>query len=352
MNDVAREAGVSKSTVSRALNNSPMISEAVRRKVAATCERLGYRINPSIQDLVQKGRNGRTRSLAFVQVGHEFANPAYAPIIDGLAEAAGEADYLLGLARLTGTETQVYDLPRILRDRRVDGFLVSGYLTAKLTRLFDDLGLPYVVLGSYGEAVVRNCLCVHGDMDAVMAELVEALKRDGRRRIAYFSEEKDLFSSRRALTAFEMAVRETGLEYRPELVFTGDGPYCGAVRFLAAPFREERLAFDGIVVYDYRNALEVSHLIAARDGLGSARPKVMLATVRPYTYYHLPIPAIYADGKGDEVARVGARQLIDCINRGEPCRPGKIMVRVPVCDPQPPGQERDATSPRTAAEAT
>src|SRR3954471_11208487 len=89
LEDVAREAGVSASTVSRALGRPDMISEATRSRVLAAAERLGYRHHPAARALV----TGRTGLLAFSVPS--LANPFYAPVIAGAQEAAEEAGYEL-----------------------------------------------------------------------------------------------------------------------------------------------------------------------------------------------------------------------------------------------------------------
>jgi DNA-binding LacI/PurR family transcriptional regulator len=70
--DVPKRAGVSVASVSRTLNNKHSeVSEALRKRVLDACWELACRPNPGIQDLVRRGRNGHTGSLAFVVVGQK-----------------------------------------------------------------------------------------------------------------------------------------------------------------------------------------------------------------------------------------------------------------------------------------
>ncbi len=126
--DVARACGVSTATVSKALNRKEDVAQTTRERVLDVCERLGYQLNSSIQDLARRGRNGLTRNIALVMVGKPFADPAYARAIDGVSQAADEHGLHLILERLRGDETRLIDLPPVLRDGRVDGMLVTGNL--------------------------------------------------------------------------------------------------------------------------------------------------------------------------------------------------------------------------------
>src|SRR4051812_39557100 len=69
LQDVADRAGVHRSTVARALRDSPRISEPVRRRVQTLARQLGYRINPLVSALMQSRRTGRTQkhlTIAYV----------------------------------------------------------------------------------------------------------------------------------------------------------------------------------------------------------------------------------------------------------------------------------------------
>ena len=91
MGDVARQAGVAKSTVSRILSGNGSFCPETCTKVFDACEKLNYKLNPNIQDLVLKGRGGATRNIAVLMVEATFANPAYSYWIDALGGVMGEA---------------------------------------------------------------------------------------------------------------------------------------------------------------------------------------------------------------------------------------------------------------------
>ena len=205
--DVARAVGVSPAAVSKALNHKPDVSEALRRRVFDACDALGYRLNSSIQDLARRGRGGMTRNIAFVMVGNAFADPAYARAIDGMSRVAGEHGLHLILDHLRGDETSVFDLPPVLRDGRVDGFLVTGTLTESAMATLRMLERPHVVLGSYPSSVVGQAINVRLDLAQRLRDLVDELVRQGRRRIGYFTEQPENYHERECMAAWAASPR-------------------------------------------------------------------------------------------------------------------------------------------------
>ena len=75
MGDVARQAGVAKSTVSRILSGNGSFCPETCTKVFDACEKLNYKLNPNIQDLVLKGRGGATRNIAVLMGGSHVCQP-------------------------------------------------------------------------------------------------------------------------------------------------------------------------------------------------------------------------------------------------------------------------------------
>ncbi|MEI6425406.1 MAG: LacI family DNA-binding transcriptional regulator, partial [Lentisphaerota bacterium] len=266
--DVAKMAQVSTAAVSKALNNKPDISSGLRKRIFAVCEKLGYRLNPSIQDLVRKGRSGTTRNIAFILVKHYFRDPAYSMTIDGIVMALRENSMHLLLDNLSGDEKTIYDLPPILRDGRIDGIVITGDLNVSIISLLKKLGVPYVILGSYGNDIAGSSVNVHEDMGRYVEKIVRGLKEAGKRRIAFFAEDPDNHYERICLDAFMSALSENGLNVNGELIYRGTGPLSGAIGTMGKVFRLPELPFDSIVSLDFRTAQEIGCLIMAHCGIG------------------------------------------------------------------------------------
>ena len=137
--DVARAAGVSPSTVSRALHDSPRISEAVRARVKQAAKELDFHPNQMAKSLVSR----RTRIVGIVFPGDmskSLGNPFYPSVLQGLGHAADERRYHLLLVTGGGAEEGGRQV--------VDGGYASGLiLLAAEDAPTRDPGVPVVVIG-------------------------------------------------------------------------------------------------------------------------------------------------------------------------------------------------------------
>ena len=136
--DVARAAGVSQPTVSRALRGDPRLSEATRRRVVEAAEALQY--VPS-----QRGRSLATRSTG--QIGivvSDLGNPFYLQVLDELHHALSETH--LRMLVLTPDERDAVPLERVA-DGSLDGaILTTTLLGSTLPAALSERGFPFVLL--------------------------------------------------------------------------------------------------------------------------------------------------------------------------------------------------------------
>lgn len=319
MLDVAARAGVSKTTVSYVLNGKTGVSEETKSRVLLACQEMGYRINPNIQDFIRENLSGSTRNIALVFVATEFADPAYARIIDGVAKGTEENKYHLLFAKLTGAEETVYDLPPILRDGRVDGVLISGDIVPRVLSLLREIDIPCVILGDYNENITREYSNVSANTRAGIKLAIEALGKAGKTRIAFFNETLTHHSDKMVLNAYREGLADNNLPVDEEIIYVGKGSFSGAMGVLEPIFHKDTLPFDSIVCIDYRVAMEISHLIMAR-AWRIGKYDVVIAAGRPYSYYKLPIPSMYMDLLLEEVAYAALEELLTCLSQGESYR--------------------------------
>jgi DNA-binding LacI/PurR family transcriptional regulator len=314
--DVAARAGVSIMTVSRVLNKKAEVSEKVRQSVIAACDELGYQINPSIQDLVRKGRNGHTHNIAFVMVGREFADPAYSRALDGIAKGINDFHYNLSMASLNGDEKSVQNLPPVLRDGRIDGFIITGDLTEDMMGILKKLGKPHVILGTYSEKVSGDSVRIELNHKSAMMKLVDELKKAGKKKIAYFTENPQNSFEADLVEAFMKSMKENLLSLDEKIIYSGSVDFSGAFKLLKPIFLQKKIPFDSIICMNFRCAQEMANLILMRSGFGK-RPEILLATSRQYSYYKLLIPAIYCEVGLNDMAYRAVKCLVEMITKGE-----------------------------------
>lgn len=146
--DIARECGVSLSTVSLVLNNNPRISPATREKVLKAVERHQYQPNAFARSLAS--RSSRMLSVVVPDLNHVFADTYFGEIVSGIYDRASELNYkvLLDVAnqRFVASGEHI----NLLKSRRVDGelFIGSSIYDHYLLQ-FEKEKLPFVLVNHY-----------------------------------------------------------------------------------------------------------------------------------------------------------------------------------------------------------
>ncbi|MBQ9686256.1 MAG: LacI family DNA-binding transcriptional regulator [Oscillospiraceae bacterium] len=214
--DIARECGVSVSTVSRVLNNHPDVSEAVRRKVLSAVEERGYIPNNSARDLV------RSRSDAVGVVVRGTGNLFFSAMIKTISRQLEQRGYTMVLHFLDSDADEVKAGAILEREKKLRGLIFLGgrfdYTSAELALV----GVPYVccsytnVFGSLDEGEYSS---VSIDDHETARRAVEYLIRLGHRRIAALVPSVDDHSiSELRYDGYLSALIDSGLEPDPALL--------------------------------------------------------------------------------------------------------------------------------------
>lgn len=177
--NVARQAGVSIATVSRAFNAPESVAPATRAAVAAAAAALGYEPNLSARTL----RTQRSRTLGVVLP--TLRNPVFAETLAGIAGAAADAGYSIIPLTTDYQEALEQQALRRLGGHSVDGLILTVADAARSTTLaaLKRARRPYVL--AYNRHARHPCVSVDGER--AMAELVARLQQLGHRRILMVS---------------------------------------------------------------------------------------------------------------------------------------------------------------------
>ncbi|MEU6789476.1 LacI family DNA-binding transcriptional regulator [Nonomuraea angiospora] len=152
MADVARAAGVSAQTVSRALRDSPNVNPETRKRVLAAVERLGYRFNNAAR-VLSSGRS-HTVGLVLLQSGGYYSRSA---VTAGVEAAAGAAGYAVSIATIARLDTGLMERSLSkLADQGVDGIVIAVPLIS-VTQKMEDItrDIPTVTLDGSRTASAR-----------------------------------------------------------------------------------------------------------------------------------------------------------------------------------------------------
>jgi DNA-binding LacI/PurR family transcriptional regulator len=200
--DVAREAGVSPSAVSRVFTDGGSASAGTRTKVLAAADRLGYR--PS---LLARGLVGNRTRLVTLVAG-EMTNPFDASFLEQFAGALAARGMRLLLISSGGGEVGEDALLEAL-DYQSDAVVVAaGTMTSQHSDLCVRAGLPVILSGRLLDARGVDCVLadnIHGGKLAA-----ELLLRTGCRRLAYLGLGGDTFADAERSEGFAQAAADAG----------------------------------------------------------------------------------------------------------------------------------------------
>ena len=305
--DVAREAGVSISTVSRVINDMPGISEATTLRVKEIMRRLEYAPNSRAAGLARKS----ARCIAFLAKLEEFepyTNPHLFDIMCGVQEALSKKGYSLMLLDATIT-----DVEQIMLSRAADGIIVhGGALTKPIHQLLVTRKFPHIVIGHPSDTRI-NWVDTDNALGGRIA--VEHLSGCGCRDVAFIGAlETDDISNER-LAGFCAAAEENGCEYRENWIKHTDGTLqsgrAAALELLMAPDRPDAVVCSS-------NLLAFAFAEAAHE-LGVIIPDgVQLITFDRYPYSPLIVPEptlVQIDVR--DMGRVAAKQLLQELKKPE-----------------------------------
>ncbi|NNF65846.1 MAG: LacI family DNA-binding transcriptional regulator [Acidimicrobiia bacterium] len=147
LEDIGRLAGVSRSTVSRVINNQPNVHDDVRANVLEVIERTGYAPNAAARSLVS-GRSGVIGLVIPSRVHAIFEDPYFSRLIQGISAASNSSGNMLSLFLFQSAEEETDLYPRVVKAGFLDGLIVTA------TRMGDPLlasltgsDLPVVIVG-------------------------------------------------------------------------------------------------------------------------------------------------------------------------------------------------------------
>ena len=303
--DIARELGISPSTVSRALKDHPDISKATRDAVNELAVRWNYRPNPIALSL--KSGSSKTVGVMIPEVVHYF----FSTVISGIEDVVYERDYNMILCQSNEMwEHEVKNI-RTLLSSRVDGILAS---VAKGTTNFDhyrniiEKDIPLVFFDRVAEEIETDKVVIDDEEGAYKA--VIHLLRSGKKRILHLSGPPHLAIARNRLSGYLRAMKEYRLTPAADDIIRCDNIE-EAERIVPALLKRKPLPEAFFIVNDLTAAQTL--MIAKRSGL-RVPEDISVVGFTNSQIARLTEPGLSSvDQKGYEMGQQAARLLLDRI---------------------------------------
>jgi len=231
--DIAQRAGVSHSTVSRALNNSPLISEAVAMRIKRLAFEMGY--FPSAAARTLKTRRSRVLGV----IVSNLDDPFFSEILQGIEEGIQDSGYSLFIAAAHRDPQRERGIVQAMVERSAEGVIVcSTSFSEEQSGQFLQYGVPVVVVNNQAAEDFRWSI-YHDDVDG-SRQVTRHLLELGHTRLAYIGNSLSGRSNEDRLLGFRQELAAAGLPSLSDhlLSVPGGGPAQGASaaeRLLALP---------------------------------------------------------------------------------------------------------------------
>jgi LacI family transcriptional regulator len=294
INDVAAAAGVSKKTVSRVINNSPLLNEATRAKIERVIAELGYAPNPQARALAM----GRNFLIALV---HDDSNPQLALCAQqGVLAAIGDSEYALivhPIARDAAGAAQ--GLRKFLETQRPAGVLLLPGVaeSAAVVQACRDLGCAYVRMGA--TALDEPTRLVASDDRAAAATAIGYLVALGHKRIGIVAGPDEAGPAQQRELGYLDAMADHDLDRGAALIASGDysfesGVVAGALLLEVSPRPTAIFAANDAMAAGVLHAAKSKNIAVpeALSIIGFEDTALAAQLWPPLTTVHVPVAAM------------------------------------------------------------
>lgn len=206
INDIAKMAGVSKTTVSFVLNNREGVGEDTRKKVLDVIQRTGY--TPTLNSRRLYYQKSFTIAVVFEKSDPGLENLFSYGILNALMKRCTHYDYALLYSEYS-CEGDSYQLPQNILNRDVDGLIFLRDIPLKLISQLHSLGIPFVVADDHSEH--GSLHTVKADYALAAATAVGYLVEQGHKKIGFLGNMNLPSFYTQVLSGYQKALKQAGL---------------------------------------------------------------------------------------------------------------------------------------------
>ena len=262
--DIAKQAGVSHSTVSRALHGSNLISDETVERIRQIAVELGYFPSAAARSL----KTNRSHALGVIV--STIDDPFFSEILQGIEEVAQKRGYSLLMAASQRDSEREQVIVQDMRERHVDGLVIcsASFSNSQQHRLL-EFGIPIVVINNQAAEDYRYSI-YHDDVDG-SRQVAHHLIELGHKRIAYLGNSLSGRTTLDRLTGFRQEMDAAGLAISAEYIYEipGGRPEDGLAaldHFLNLPERPTAIfCFNDMLAIGVLNGLHMAGIRIPED---------------------------------------------------------------------------------------
>lgn len=214
--DIAKKAGVSHSTVSRALHSNPLISDETTERIRQIAVQMGYLPSAAARAL----KTNRSRVLGVVL--SSLDDPFFSEILHGIEEPVQGSGYSLFIASADRDPARERKIVQDMVEHRVDGVIIcSTSFSSEQSAQLLQYGAPLVVVNNQAAEDFRYSI-YHDDVDG-SRQITRHLVELGHKRIGYIGNSASGRTTLDRLTGFRHEMESTGLVIPPEYLYEAAG---------------------------------------------------------------------------------------------------------------------------------
>lgn len=274
LKQIAKAAGVSLSTTSRALNGKMDVSKETREKVLEMANKLGYLPNRSALSLKKQ------KTYAIGVIVEDNSNPFWSEVLKGIENSAREYGYHIILTNTDRNYRNEVENIKLLLERRVDGLLIVPN-----QEKYDDLmelkerGIPFVIMGRHVEGLGTPVVYTD-DVNGGYTATKHLIKR-GCKKIAFIGAQPYNTASIERCKGYKLALKEAGIEINSSLIKISTNSIRNGVMEVESSYEHlrellnDKVKFDGVFAYNDLMAFGVVKALKEADILIPNEVKVI-----------------------------------------------------------------------------
>ncbi|MCT4604527.1 MAG: LacI family transcriptional regulator [Marinisporobacter sp.] len=222
INDIARESGVSRATVSRVLNNSGYVKDETRQKVLKAIKELNYTPSAIARSLSTR----KTNTIGVIVP--EINDPFFGEVIKGVSEVADEHNLNIILFNTDDNVEKELKALQLLKEQRIQGILITPALTEKKENreylgTLEKFGIPIILID--GHVKYENFSGVFIDHIKGAYDGTEALIKEGHKKIAIINGQMDSRPAKERFIGYKKALEEYHIPLEERYIFYGEYKY-------------------------------------------------------------------------------------------------------------------------------